>query len=136
MEDTVFDDVPVRIYRPHDAVKDNGPGVLFYHGGGWVFGSKGIITQLVTKRWPGRHLLFRCWPSVSETILGKCLVFTGSGQTYNVKITSQRRDRFLIRGQTILMSIVDLRVVRVFFEWPYIHNIGTLYSNESKRAKS
>lgn len=43
IEDTMIADVPVRVYRPKqirgDATKLT--GVIFLHGGGWIFGSIG-----------------------------------------------------------------------------------------------
>jgi len=38
--DEVFDGVPVRVYEP---VGRSGvlPGMMYYHGGGWVFGTLG-----------------------------------------------------------------------------------------------
>ncbi|MEV0662938.1 alpha/beta hydrolase [Actinomadura luteofluorescens] len=36
-EDTVLDGVPVRVYRP-SGVTGPAPGVVFFHGGGWVIG--------------------------------------------------------------------------------------------------
>lgn len=34
--DTKFDGVPVRIYKPKGQKAKVLPGVVFYHGGGWV----------------------------------------------------------------------------------------------------
>lgn len=41
-EDTLFDGVPVRVYRPTKS-KTSSPraGMVFYHGGGWILGSVG-----------------------------------------------------------------------------------------------
>ncbi|MEU8123028.1 alpha/beta hydrolase [Spirillospora sp. NPDC049024] len=36
-EDTVLDGVPVRVYRP-SASTGPAPGIVFFHGGGWVIG--------------------------------------------------------------------------------------------------
>ena len=38
--DTELNGVPVRIYRP-EGLTAGSPGVVFYHGGGWVWGSIG-----------------------------------------------------------------------------------------------
>ena len=37
-EDTELAGVPVRVYRPVDANGPAAPGVVFFHGGGWVIG--------------------------------------------------------------------------------------------------
>ena len=38
--DTKFENVPVRIYEP--LTKERyGPGVVYYHGGGWIVASVG-----------------------------------------------------------------------------------------------
>lgn len=37
--DEVFDGVPVRVYRPLQRAAGRRRGVLYFHGGGWVFGS-------------------------------------------------------------------------------------------------
>lgn len=40
--DETFDGVDVRVYRPKDQGKDEIlPALVFFHGGGWVFGSRG-----------------------------------------------------------------------------------------------
>lgn len=39
--DGTFDGVDVRVYRPKDQGKDEIlPALVFFHGGGWVFGSR------------------------------------------------------------------------------------------------
>ena len=43
IEDAKIANVPVRVYRPKD-ISDDGTkltGVVFLHGGGWIFGSIG-----------------------------------------------------------------------------------------------
>jgi acetyl esterase/lipase len=37
--DTIFDGVPVRVYRPSDALNETLPAIVFYHGGGWTLGN-------------------------------------------------------------------------------------------------
>lgn len=39
--DTIFDGIPVRVYKPSDALNETLPAIVFYHGGGWVVGSIG-----------------------------------------------------------------------------------------------
>uniref|UniRef100_A0A8D2N016 Alpha/beta hydrolase fold-3 domain-containing protein n=1 Tax=Zonotrichia albicollis TaxID=44394 RepID=A0A8D2N016_ZONAL len=44
IKDLWFDKVPVRIYQPKAPSASQRRGVLFFHGGGWVFGSLGKIS--------------------------------------------------------------------------------------------
>ena len=39
--DTIFDGIPVRVYRPSDALNETLPAIVYYHGGGWTLGSIG-----------------------------------------------------------------------------------------------
>ncbi|XP_067826695.1 arylacetamide deacetylase-like 4 [Heptranchias perlo] len=39
IQDVQFDGVPVRVYQPQSASAGTRRGVMFFHGGGWVFGS-------------------------------------------------------------------------------------------------
>ncbi|XP_038677978.1 arylacetamide deacetylase-like 4 isoform X2 [Scyliorhinus canicula] len=39
IQDEQFDGVPVRVYQPRSASAGKRRGILFFHGGGWVFGS-------------------------------------------------------------------------------------------------
>ncbi|GCB64910.1 arylacetamide deacetylase-like 4 [Scyliorhinus torazame] len=39
IQDVQFDGVPVRVYQPRSASAGKRRGILFFHGGGWVFGS-------------------------------------------------------------------------------------------------
>ena len=39
----MFDGIPVRVYKPLKHSVDLS-GVVFYHGGGWVFGSLGMFS--------------------------------------------------------------------------------------------
>uniref|UniRef100_UPI00398E5247 arylacetamide deacetylase-like 4 n=1 Tax=Pristiophorus japonicus TaxID=55135 RepID=UPI00398E5247 len=45
-QDMQFDGVPVRVYQPHSASVGKRRGVLFFHGGGWVFGCLDDYDQL------------------------------------------------------------------------------------------
>lgn len=45
IKDLCFDKVPVRIYEPKVPSASQRRGVLFFHGGGWVFGSLGKISN-------------------------------------------------------------------------------------------
>ncbi|MET9517167.1 alpha/beta hydrolase [Streptomyces sp. NPDC002994] len=36
VSDDVWDGVPIRLYRPHSTTPDDGPLIVFFHGGGWV----------------------------------------------------------------------------------------------------
>ncbi|XP_078095164.1 arylacetamide deacetylase-like 4 isoform X2 [Mustelus asterias] len=38
-QDVQFDDVPVRVYQPRPVSAGKRRGILYFHGGGWVFGS-------------------------------------------------------------------------------------------------
>ncbi|XP_061457558.1 arylacetamide deacetylase-like 4 [Rhineura floridana] len=38
IKDLTFDGIPVRVYQPRDA-RETRRGVLYFHGGGWMFGS-------------------------------------------------------------------------------------------------
>ena len=40
--DTEFDGVTVRVYRRKDANGDENAGLIYIHGGGYVFGSIGM----------------------------------------------------------------------------------------------
>lgn len=44
IKDLWFDKVPVRIYQPKAPSASQRRGVMFFHGGGWVFGSLGKIS--------------------------------------------------------------------------------------------
>ena len=41
IKDLEFEKVPVRIYQPKVPSPSQRKGVMFFHGGGWVFGSLG-----------------------------------------------------------------------------------------------
>lgn len=45
IEDLWFEKVPVRIYQPKAPSASPRRGVMFFHGGGWVFGSLGKISN-------------------------------------------------------------------------------------------
>ncbi|XP_077168293.1 arylacetamide deacetylase-like 4 isoform X2 [Paroedura picta] len=37
--DLTFEDIPVRVYQPREAKSEGRRGVIYFHGGGWMFGS-------------------------------------------------------------------------------------------------
>ncbi|XP_054858025.1 arylacetamide deacetylase-like 4 [Eublepharis macularius] len=39
IKDLIFDDIPVRVYQPRESKSERKRGVVFFHGGGWMFGS-------------------------------------------------------------------------------------------------
>lgn len=41
IQDLQFNKVPVRVYQPKATSHGRRRGILFFHGGGWVFGSLG-----------------------------------------------------------------------------------------------
>ncbi len=43
VSDQMFNGVPVRVYKPVDSIS-SGQGILYIHGGGWMFGSPGKTT--------------------------------------------------------------------------------------------
>ena len=43
IQDLQFNKVPVRVYQPRAASDGRRRGIIFFHGGGWVFGSLGKI---------------------------------------------------------------------------------------------
>lgn len=45
IKDLCFEKVPVRIYQPKVPSASQWRGVMFFHGGGWVFGSLGKISN-------------------------------------------------------------------------------------------
>lgn len=45
IKDLWFEKVPVRIYQPKAPSASQRRGVMFFHGGGWVFGSLGKISN-------------------------------------------------------------------------------------------
>ncbi|ELU02008.1 hypothetical protein CAPTEDRAFT_221251 [Capitella teleta] len=45
IRDTNFDGVPVRVYTPVES-KDLLPGFVYYHGGGWEFGSRDTVEMI------------------------------------------------------------------------------------------
>ena len=42
--DTTFDNVKVRVYKPAKQTKQKMAGLVYIHGGGWVFGNRGKCT--------------------------------------------------------------------------------------------
>ena len=45
ISERTLDGVPVHIYSPVNAAK-NGPGIVYTHGGGWMYGTMGKIMEL------------------------------------------------------------------------------------------
>lgn len=44
IQDLQFNKVPVRVYQPKAASDGQRRGIIFFHGGGWMFGSLGKIS--------------------------------------------------------------------------------------------
>lgn len=60
--DLLFDGIPVRLYEPVGRSGDLA-GIVYYHGGGWVFGSLGTASSLLFSR------LMLCTCCISTTVL-------------------------------------------------------------------
>ncbi|KAM6448046.1 arylacetamide deacetylase-like 4 [Liasis olivaceus] len=45
VKDTTFKHVPVRIYQPKAPSAGRRRGIVFFHGGGWIFGSVGELCR-------------------------------------------------------------------------------------------
>nr|XP_056720924.1 arylacetamide deacetylase-like 4 [Euleptes europaea] len=39
IKDLTFEDIPVRVYQPRESKPERRKGVVYFHGGGWMFGS-------------------------------------------------------------------------------------------------
>ncbi|XP_060115093.1 arylacetamide deacetylase-like 4 [Heteronotia binoei] len=39
IKDLMFEDIPVRVYQPKESKSERRRGVIYFHGGGWMFGS-------------------------------------------------------------------------------------------------
>ncbi|XP_048375169.1 arylacetamide deacetylase-like 4 [Sphaerodactylus townsendi] len=39
IQDLMFEDIPVRVYQPREPKSERRKGVVYFHGGGWMFGS-------------------------------------------------------------------------------------------------
>jgi neutral cholesterol ester hydrolase 1 len=48
VSDVMFDGVPVRLYKPK-ALSPNPPGILYMHGGGWMYGNRGMVDNVVRR---------------------------------------------------------------------------------------
>jgi len=47
--ETVFDGIRVRIYEPSNALHKSLPGIMYYHGGGWTFGSIDTVDSIAQR---------------------------------------------------------------------------------------
>ncbi|XP_041062554.1 arylacetamide deacetylase-like 4 isoform X1 [Carcharodon carcharias] len=118
IQDVQFDGVPVRVYQPRSAAAGKRRGILFFHGGGWVFGSiddyehlcwyiakeTGSVVVSVEYRLAPEHR----YPTQFEDCLNATLHFLKTAEDYGVDSS-----RIVVSGDSAggnLTAAVCLRI--------------------------
>uniref|UniRef100_A0A8C2SQL7 Alpha/beta hydrolase fold-3 domain-containing protein n=1 Tax=Coturnix japonica TaxID=93934 RepID=A0A8C2SQL7_COTJA len=78
IENLWFEEVPVRIYQPKAPSTSPRRGVMFFHGGGWVFGS--LAASIVKYRLAPEHK----YPAAYEDCLNATIHFMRNADLYGV----------------------------------------------------